>query len=790
MKQTLILLLCFTACFTSSLNKWKLSVKNDKLDGKAVVLVPGIFTKVTFVLQDENGETFNKDDDKSYTFQIVPEDDNLAIVGDVISLTPTSSLQATGYIGLKCGHTLSDSSLKLNFKIKAVVDGDGKDASADAVLDFDTNTVNISKEKAKIDLEPVMTSIPAESYTLMKVNQEPYNIEKIELKSECDDGNLETTDITIEKYDGNRGEYSPDNTENKGILFGFKLAVRKAFNELTQKTFNLNLSLKGDDLQKCYELVKKTFKIDVLEQKVAELKDNIKQAITYTLENISKKKDELSNLILRLNVPAVPVKVSCEIRLNTSFSTDDEILANAHASADVHYYNDILTSKGQVDLKLAQLNANAEYYTKCVFDTTSIKDVRDKIAVTIGNFLEANVFNKLKPSRDPYRRPQCAKIQFSTILQFVAFTNVAKRYCNWVMTKGESLLVRLFSSAVCEVAKTDALEKYAYICVAPSPLLKTYNTTSEEEGKRFDNSFDEFIAGVKDTQKILSNLGLSGVGVKSITKYIDQAPDASLLSYTVSDKDPLVIFNQNVDFSITSSNTFPIECYYNNILTYDLDKKFGLFSNKGSFVLEPGAEETITTQIPKESLVNGGSYPLYLECFSLPGASIRYETTGVFNPYTYYYDENKKTDISPLPNDKVQVDCTLQQNKFNPRCIKQRVESIVDKLKTDVPKFISEIEAKVAEFKATAKAAQMKILTELNQTLQTAIANAKSNFTAFVQKATETAKYLANLDCSIYASGSSSEEDKTVKAGLYVECRETKKNILEQIIPTIKEYFF
>ena len=786
MKQTLILLLCFTACFSSSLFKWKLNVKNDKLDSNAVVLVPGIFTKVTFVLENEGDQDFD-DQDNQYTFQLVPENDNIAIVGDAILLTPTSSLQASGYIGLKCGHTLSDSSFELKFNVKGVTDKNGKSATGQATLDFGVNTVKISNEKAKVDLDLVMNQIPAESYTVMKVNQEPYNIETLELKAESDSDDLTTSEITLKKYDGEREEYSPDNSVNRGILFDFKLLVKNAYEQLTKTSFNLNLSVKNEELQKCFELVKKTFKIDVLQQKVAELKDNIKQAIKYTLENISKKKDALSNLVFRLNVPVAPVKISCEIRLNSSFSTDEEILANAHASADVQYYNDILTSKGQVDLKLGQLNANAEYYTKCVFDTTAVKETANKIAVTIGNFINADILKRLKPSYDPYRRPQCVKVEFSSAVA-TSLTTVIERYCSWVMTKGESLLVRLFSDSVCEVGdvKVSLLsDNYAYICVHASPVLKTYNTTSLEEGQRFDKSFDEFINGIQDAQKTLNKWGLSSK-VKSVTKYYDQKPDTALFEYKVDDSDWLVAFNKDIKFTVTSNNDFPVQCYYNSILTYDLNKKFGLLENKVSVTLNKGEAKTFTTKIPKDDFVTGRSYPLYLECYSLPGSSVRYETTGVFNPFTYYYDKSTDT-ATPLPNTPTTVDCTAKANKYHPRCIKQKVESIVEQLKTDIPQFIQDIETKVEEFKAIAKDAQKKILLQLNETLTKAVADAKTNFKNFVEKATETAKYLASLDCSIYASGSKSEDGETIKAGLYVECRETKREILSQIIPTIKE---
>ena len=49
------------------------------------------------------------------------------------------------------------------------------------------------------------------------------------------------------------------------------------------------------------------------------------------------------------------------------------------------------------------------------------------------------------------------------------------------------------------------------------------------------------------------------------------------------------------------------------------------------------------------------------------------------------------------------------------------------------------------------------------------------------------AKYLANRDCSIYASGTTSDEGETYRAGLYLECRNSKKYILSNLIGTVKD---
>ena len=804
MKKTLLLLLCLSACLSSSLLKWKLSVKNDKVDGKAVVLIPGVFTKVTFVLENENGDNFDKsEDEQTYKFQIAVDDDRLVFPEETITLIPTSSLQFSGYIGLKCGSTIKDSKIELKFKIKAVVDGSGKDAKDQAILEFNVNTVDVSNEKTKIDLEPIMSSIPQESYSFLKLNKEPFNIDKIELESVSDQANeYLLPNVTVDKYDGKREEYSPDNNINHGILFNSKFGPKKALKDLVRKNLNVDFKFKSAELEQCFELVKKTLKIDVLEKKITELKDNIKQAIAYTLENISKKHDSTNSLNFRLNIPVAPVRVACEIRLDTNFSSDEKILnksltnVKASASDDIQYYNNILTSTGQATLQLGNLNAAAEYFTKCVFDTTAFAEYKKTIAVTIGNFKDSVISSFLKPSRDVNRRSQCAVIEFSSIVKLILFKNLAKRYCNWVMSKGEPLLARIFSTAtsvVCEIADTNWLDnlkdKTVTICAAPSPLLNIYKYTSEDEGKKFDENFDKFIQGIKDAPSISKTLGIGECAVKSVKKYYDVVPDSSLITLSVDvGKWDLGLFAKKLTFTAVSSNDFPIECVYNDELTSDLEKKLLLSQKVESIQLQPGESKKFTVEIAQKNLEEGKSYPLYMKCYSLPGFNVRYESTEIFNPYTYYHDKDVKADVQNFL--KTEVDCTKLEHKMNPRCIIAKIDSIVDRLRTDVPKFIAKIENDVQQFRTMAKEAQLKILKKLNETLKTAVEqvkNAKANFKDFIEKAVETAKYVAFKDCSIYADGKVSSEDKTIKAGLYLECRETKRSILAQIIPVIKE---
>ena len=127
---------------------------------------------------------------------------------------------------------------------------------------------------------------------------------------------------------------------------------------------------------------------------------------------------------------------------------------------------------------------------------------------------------------------------------------------------------------------------------------------------------------------------------------------------------------------------------------------------------------------------------------------------------------------------------------MNPHCIKISINSLIEKIRTDIPIIIKNIEGQVECFKKLAEDAQLSILKNLNTTLKNVISEVKKSeakLKSFIEKGIETAKYLANKDCSIYASGETSDEGQTYKAGLYLECRNTKKHILSQLMGTIQE---
>lgn len=780
----LLLLALIPICFNKTVKVWKLAIKDELAKSNIINLFHGIFTKVTLVLTNENGEEVFDNSKDPLSFKLTLNNKNLVSVSNSYTLVPSESLVYTVFIGIKCGETLED--LKTLFKFES--------SDSAVTLEFEDFNLKLSTEKAKIDMEPLMTEIPEQSYDLFKVNKEPYNIETIKLVPKIEGGNDDFTfdKIVLDSYDGVRGEYSTSNMQTNGILRKFKFGTKKLLEKLSKTSVKFDLTFEAEDLEKCFDLVKKSFDLKVIKKKVETIGENVKKAIAYTLDNISPINKLTNSLELKLSIPVAPIAVTCEFRGDQSFSNDDGVIN--HADVKATYYDNVFTSTGDFAVKVGNLNVTMEYYSKCVFTNTGfIDELKQNISLLIGNFLNADVWSKLVPSRDPDRVPQCAKFTFGSILENALYTTVLPKYCQFAMTRGLPLLSRLFSDVVCSVGDFDfgiISDSYVHICVAPSPILTVNRQISQMTPELYNKNFEQFIKDVKDAKVFKAIFGVENT-LKSVERYYDVKPDTSKLSFSVSKSLLSLLTGAVFDVKVTSTNNFPIECFYNRDLTKDINTKFSILGllNLESLVLYPNKEDSFKVYIKKDDLENKKMYPLLMQCYSLPKSLHRYESTGVFNPYTYLNDDSIK-DQPAQQAVVVKVDCNDNKNKMNPHCIIKSIDNLVEKLKTDIPAMIRDLQSQVESFKSLAHQAQLDILKNLNNTLKTVIAEVKNNkkkLKDFIEQGITVAKHLAFKDCSVYASGETSEEDKTYKAKLYLECRNNKKSILSHLLNSVKD---
>ncbi len=112
------------------------------------------------------------------------------------------------------------------------------------------------------------------------------------------------------------------------------------------------------------------------------------------------------------------------------------------------------------------------------------------------------------------------------------------------------------------------------------------------------------------------------------------------------------------------------------------------------------------------------------------------------------------------------------------------LDSLLKKLKTNIPEYITDIRDKIIDFKDMAFETQQEILNELNDTMKAVIKEIKENkdninesIKEFIEEGTKIAGLLTGRDCGI------------LDYIPFYECSEIKKYILKQILGTIRDEF-
>ena len=154
--------------------------------------------------------------------------------------------------------------------------------------------------------------------------------------------------------------------------------------------------------------------------------------------------------------------------------------------------------------------------------------------------------------------------------------------------------------------------------------------------------------------------------------------------------------------------------------------------------------------------------------------------------YTYLYLENEiidqKTDFYTFKN--ITLNCNEKKNKINPLCLKDKNLPLSEKLKTDIPKDIKDMDSLIHKFSKASNNAKLKIINKIMNEYDEEKSK-DNNFKEIFIKSIEILKYITYIDCSRIISGNTNEKDKTINNEEYKECRRIKHNYMEEVINSI-----
>ena len=765
MLRLIIFIFTIQLCFSETLKIWNLDIKN-KENGNEIILIPGQFTKIYFVLSNlENNNNFIQNDESSYRLSI--EDENIISLNNDTILTPKESLVYSTYIGINCINLINrwENSYTINLKIES-----NNDLTDDNSIQYSNPTVIINrKETIKISLNSLIYNVVEKGSNYLYLNEEIYNVDEISLKNKEIEG-IEFKDIIIKPF-GQREILSGDNPANHGILFEYPFGVTKKYNEFNEdETFiEIELSFKNNNLEKCFELD------NLISFEVTGVKDEIneqeKNNIINNFEDYTLKFDSTNKIQLKIDITLNPIIVICELEPKSLLPVNS--LENFNNKSKKIYKN-IFTNDNDKIITINNLAFDVEYYANCEFSTTEYNEnEKKKMNITIGNFKNADIVHQLKSSKDKNRIPQCVKFTFDKN-KLLDFKKNGELLCKYFMKKDEPIKIRDSSTVICEIIEVS--KENATICVSPEPESNLDVFLSDEQNKyKFNKKFDEFIENVKTYYNV------KNIEEKELDLNI--YPDLITVSIVkIEDSSQEIKFN--IDF--LSNNNQQIICYYNRKLS-DENKQF--LNMDSSIVLSPKQKKQLEVELNVETSQFNIIYSLNLKCYNLPYFNYKYVETGPMILYSYLYISNKYIDQTTIITPKkILINCVEKVSQRNPVCLKNNIIPMTELFKTQIPEFVKEIDIKLHQFSKLSEDVKKYYMVNLLTNLKYELDNkSKDNHKYYYQKSIECLKYLTYIDCSKYSSGETNDEDKTIKNKKYIECRNKKKESI-QIIFNLTDY--
>ena len=526
MKYILVSLFLITYIFSRDINsayfpKWKLEVKNEFGTDEEIVLKAGQYTKVTFVVSNENDYTYYERFFDSSKFRIFLNDDNLVTLKEEYEINPFESLEYTTYIGLNCENQINTKEYSFTFSTKEEENSDENTPKLKVV----STTVKIDKTPQKITLTPVSTTLLEHSVSHFILKEIIYNINPIYVDSRDSDDNFFLNSVEIPKFTSVDEKF-----ENQLLMdrFGTKKSLEELEGE-TEFTYHLEFSRE----EQCFYINEESieFTVKVKEGEPQLFTDKNDEDFIASIENITPEYDKTNNIQIKINIPFAPFLYYCYIN-----ELHEEQEGEKDDGTEGIIYDEILTP-GEYILKFDDLQSNKEYKGFCMFNNNNgiegqENDSNYKVVLigNAGNSLQISSFpSHLIPSKDFNRKTQCADFIFasnSDSNNLNLFGPIAEKYCYDIMNEGEPIQIRITGSAECTVIQDDdnnevnkdeepEIRRKFTICAKAGPFNRDLKYKKEDEKVLFKENFEKFVDNLSTGQKIEDNLGLGGLIVES-----------------------------------------------------------------------------------------------------------------------------------------------------------------------------------------------------------------------------------------------------------------------------------
>ena len=353
------------------------------------------------------------------------------------------------------------------------------------------------------------------------------------------------------------------------------------------------------------------------------------------------------------------------------------------------------------------------------------------------------------------------------------------------MNEDEPILSRISGTVICRSINSNNSNK-KMICVEPN---------NQNNDKKFRNSvtnyiekFNEFVENLKNESNIEENLGIKGLKVLKVNRYYDNEPPDTNKLLLVIDKTKGLQKLSILRFNITSFNTNPIECYYNSKLADDI---LDISEVKDKNIIFKGYNDTQSFEVELTNVKENMIYLLFMVCYNLPGVSIKYHSTGIFNPYNYIYS-NKNLDLDIPIKNCLKINCNENKNKMNLFCLKNDMEPLLNELKIELPRLVKGHSISFLKFFPNLRLSpQMEFLQIGKKNIEGVedfLKYEKSMYNKryLVDKTSILSAMLKSVDCLSLIDSPYLFENISIN---YRQCIDIKKNFTDKLIYVIDNYY-
>ena len=743
MDKYVLIFLLFQLCICSAVKRWRLNVVDEGEDSD-IILTPGIFTKIFFVLSNETVLDFPFLEEDSYKLKF--QDENIISLNEQIILTPKEKLVYSTYIGLNCKNSISDEQYEIKIE---VTPEEGK--ADDGSIEYNNIIVSINSENLYIDMDIIMTSMPKNSFNMFQIRDEPYNVDEIRIKV-SENEKFDFEDIVIKPFNEREKLYD-ENSANHGIFYNSPFGLKNPEENLDNNIFDVSIDIAEDSLKYCFSLLNENFEVNIEKQNILPyMDDSLKKIIKYSFQDITENSDTITtNFKIKTIIPLAPVMLICSLEQKLLIPQKDK------QNEPSLIYKNIISKSGDFEIEVNNLEFNSEYFTNCEFSDTNYEDnKRNKINITIGNREDYDIVHQLKATRESKRTPQCIRFRFNNE-KISEFKKDVSTICQYFMKKNDPFKVRDLSTIVCEIVEEH--EKDAKICVSPSPKYNIEEYTKYDKNYNYSKYFNDFIAYVEE--KYSANI----VGEIEYDIKLNNSINIKYIDYETNEK------KINLFFNITSENNQTIECFYNKYLTTN-NSKFSEFDS--SLVLYPKEMKEIQITYENEAF-DEDTYTinsLNFKCYNFPNFTYKYESTDFITMYSYLNVKDLKKNLNYISNIiNNPIKCNEKINQINPVCLKNEKIPINKIIKTDLNKFFNVIDNKLEQFSKLTDEAKFYFLKYLIENYPRT--DDPTFIKKYFEKSIEILKYLSSIDCSNYFNTNKQN---------YTNCRNGKKEGMKIII--------